>query len=214
MAIDLTSIIKASTLSASEQADLASLCVGLPDNLQFAIAEMLERTDFDYEKEYYLEFLKKIIPAYKEFAGSNDSAIRSVLQESAGNVRYDGGRYALPFARSLAETAQRSKISISPELQTTILHLQVSVFRDLTDNEIRQVLSQHILYFLDQVDMVYQLKRRFVLDGGEDDNDWGRVYLQAMENNEEVVGDNSYRSTDRNCHPVAALCLGATGVVL
>jgi hypothetical protein len=197
----LANEIKTSILSPEQQAQVAAACSGLPEKLQRQIADMVTRSDFEYYAQKYLEYINKAIPAFQSFTKGDGNPVTAVFNESLNNPAYDFGQFALPFVSAVGLAAEKKQGSISPELNEALLKLQASMFRDLPDSEVVTILKKSLLYFLSKVDMVHQLKRRYVFSGAEDEDNWGKEYYIALQQNEELLGSGNISVDGKGAPP-------------
>jgi hypothetical protein len=107
----------------------------------------------------------------------------------------------LPIILDIKSLENKNQIQINPELWNAMNGIEALVFEELPQEEVISILKSNLLFFLGKVDMVFQLKRRYVLDDGDFVENWGVPFLQALKNNEEVLGSGNIMVDNRGMPP-------------
>jgi len=155
------------------------------------LSNKIDKFGFEMEKKYILQFVQEAQLAAKVLLQGDSRLYIKLLKESPENGSYDFGLYVLPIVLDIEATSDKRKFSVSPELYNVINQFKVAVFKKLPDSHLISILRSNLLFFLSQIDMVYQLKRRYVFDSADLMDDWGKEYLQALKQNEEILGSGN-----------------------
>ncbi len=183
--------INSAPFTEQQKNDLAVLVNSFGPNMVNFIADVTIRDDFKYISNDVYNYARDAANAYTAYMSGDGSTVLQLITKSIGNPVYDFGRFVLPLVLDIKVLKSKSQNSISPELWEAMNKLEARVFRELPQSELLLILQTNLVFFLDKVDLVYQLKRRYVYEGGEASENWGLEYLRALQQNEEVIGANN-----------------------
>ena len=188
--MDLAQIQK-SGFSQEQAQQVEAALPSLGDNQKGWLDDLLGRSDFNYLKNDIATVITESAKALAALRSNDSAIIIRLLTQSVDNIVYDFGKFALPLVLDIKQLSKRGQLSLAPEVMSAMDVVMIKCISDLPDAELNEVIGHHLINFVKVVDFVHELKRRYAIDDGDSIEDWGKEYLQALENNEELIGSQS-----------------------
>ncbi len=187
----LTELLQQSNWPAEEKQKLLGMVPKLGSNTINFLYREVDTFFSEITADIVVTTVEKTTNAVKNFS-SNPSELIQILNTAPDDPDFDFGKYIVPI---IADS--RSPIVTNGATREALLKFELRLIKELPESELLEVVKTSTSYFVSNCNLLMEFKRINFLRGIGEDKNWGRQYVTALENSEELFGSKEVYITGK-----------------
>ncbi len=193
---EFTQLISQSNWTDAQKQSVLAAIPNLGEHSQDLIWKVINSSDFELIKDSLVNVILKLADLGKKAHDGDIRGVPEFLKTVIDDADFNFGTYAIGLMRDLPGWINSKDIQVGQDLIDAINIFEVGVFDDLSDEEWADILRNDILYFLPRLNLLASFERRFLIEQANFDLTWTQKFIQALDQNEEILGSTKLTSID------------------
>lgn len=193
---EFTQLISQSSWTDSQKQSVLAAIPNLGEHSQDTVWKIINSSDFELIKDSFANVILKLAELGTKAHDGDIREIPEFLKKVVDDPDFNFGTYAIGLMRDLPGWINSKDIEVGQDLIDAINIFEVGVFDDLSDEEWADILRNDVLYFLPRLNLLASFERRFLIEQANFDLTWTQKFIQALDQNEEILGSTKLTSID------------------
>lgn len=181
--------IQNSSLPEGTKQQLLQLLPVFGSHMQEYIAVQLARTDASLGVNSLIAGLTTLSRTLADLNTGTTSSLEQLFANAKLLSILDFGSMVVPFCLDLDQFIALRKIRVTPDIAQSILDFEILDFTLLEDEDLRLVLSKHLSYIYQQVNVLENLKYYYYTKEKSVDVEWTRALSRILETSQDSIGN-------------------------